>query len=75
VAQVTNSPTNLQTAIVFGAVTSLSISDHIVANGGSNGTAGISSVNNTFGVPEPATAVLLGGSLLAFGLLRRRLRR
>jgi hypothetical protein len=78
VTQVTNPPTNLQSSIVFGAVTTLSVSDHIVANGGTNGTAGISSVNNSFnnfGVPEPATAVLFGGGLLAFGLLRRRLRR
>jgi hypothetical protein len=53
VAQVTNLPTNLQTAIVFGPATSLSMSDRIVANGGTNGTAGISSVNILLELPNP----------------------
>jgi hypothetical protein len=71
---VTNPPTVLSiTSEEFTPVNTLQVSKDIVVSSGSEGTASISDLNNTYGqVPEPGTLGLLGGGLVALGLVRRR---
>jgi hypothetical protein len=80
VRQVTNPPTMLDDSVVFAhPVSTLGVSKDITVNSGTYGTAGISQVFNTFSntssVPEPATCMMLGGSLFGLGLLRRKVRK
>jgi len=75
---VTNPPPKFNDASFFTPVSSISVSKDINVTSGINGTANISQVINTFSqlaVPEPASYFLLGGGLMALGLLRRRSRR
>jgi hypothetical protein len=77
--QVTNPPNMLGNQMVFASpVSTLGISKDITVASGTNGTAGLSQVFNNIsngGVPEPGTCLLLGGGLLALGLMRKRLTR
>lgn len=58
----------------FAPVKMISVSKDINVNSGSNGTASISQVINTFDydVPEPLSLLLCGTGLFALGFLRRR---
>jgi hypothetical protein len=58
----------------FSPTGSFSVVKDISVNGGTNGTAAISLVNDTFSqiVPLPATFALFGTGLVGLGLLRRR---
>jgi hypothetical protein len=71
---VTNPPTVLSvTSEDFTPVNTLQVSKDVNVSAGSLGTASISDLNNTYGqVPEPGTLGLLGGGLVALGLVRRR---
>jgi hypothetical protein len=71
--QVTNPGNNFNAAVFFAPVTSIAVSKDILVDSGSNGTAAISFVINTFSSPEPLSFVLLGSGLLGLGLLRKRL--
>jgi hypothetical protein len=70
---VTNPPPSFNSVVFFGPVTSVSVSKGINVTSGTNGTASISQVINTFSSPEPLSFVLLGSGLLGLGLLRKRL--
>jgi PEP-CTERM motif len=71
---VTNPPTVLSiTSKDFTPVNTLQVSKDVNVSAGNGGTASISDLNNTYGqVPEPGTLGLLGGGLVALGLVRRR---
>jgi hypothetical protein len=69
---VTNPPANFNAVAFFAPVSSLSVSKAIGVTSGSNGTAKISQVINTFATPEPMSFVLLGSGLLGLGLVRKR---
>ena len=73
--KVTNPPKNFNDMVFFAATNTVSVSKDINVTSGTNGTASISQVINTFqqtGVPEPMSCFLLGGGLLGLGLLRKR---
>ena len=70
---VTNPPPAFNAVVFFAPVTSVSVSKDINVTSGTNGTASISQVINTFSSPEPLSFVLLGSGLLGLGLLRKRL--
>jgi hypothetical protein len=69
---VTNPPPSFNAVVFFAPVTSVSVSKDIHVDSGTNGTASISQVINTFSSPEPLSFVLLGSGLLGLGLLRKR---
>jgi hypothetical protein len=77
--KVTNPPKSFNDTVFFAPVNTLSVSKDIGVSSGSNGTANISQVINTFdqtgGVPEPMSCFLLGTGLLGLGLLRKRSQR
>jgi len=68
---VTNPPPVFNAVVFFAPVTSVSVSKEINVNSGTNGTASISQVINTFSSPEPLSFLLLGSGLLGLGLLRK----
>jgi len=70
---VTNPPPVFNAVVFFAPVTSVSVSKDIHVDSGTNGTASISQVINTFSNPEPLSFVLLGSGLLGLGLLRKRI--
>ncbi len=71
---VTNPPPSFNSQVFFAPVSSVSVSKDINVTSGTNGTASISQVINTFSnSPEPLSLVLLGSGLLGLGLLRKRL--
>ena len=73
--QVQNPPPTFTAMAFFAPVSALAVSKDIFATTGTNGTANISSVINTFSTPEPLSLVLLGSGLLGLGMLRRRVRK
>ena len=74
--QNSNGLTMLQSGAVFPGVSSLTVSKDIQVNGGTSGTATISSVTNQFqAIPEPSAFFLLGSGLIVVAVTRRRLRR
>jgi len=80
--QTSNGGTMLQSMAVFPGVSSLTVSKNIQVNGGTSGTATISSVTNQFQtqpipeepIPEPSAFLLLGSGLVGVAMVRRRLR-
>lgn len=70
---VTNPPPAFNAVVFFAPVTSVSVSKDIHVDSGTNGTASISQVINTFSSPEPLSFLLLGSGLLGLGLLRKRI--
>jgi hypothetical protein len=70
---VTNPAPVFNSVVFFAPVTSVSVSKDIHVDSGTNGTASISQVINTFSTPEPLTFVLLGSGLLGLGLVRRKI--
>jgi hypothetical protein len=72
--KVTNPPKAFSDQVFFSGVNSLQVSKDISVASGTNGSANISQVINTYqqGVPEPMSYLLLGSGLLGLGLLRKR---
>jgi len=75
--QTSSGGTNLQSSATFAGVNSLTVSKDIQVNGGTSGTATISSVTNQFQtgqgstVPEPGVTLLLGSGLIGLAMLGR----
>jgi len=72
---VTNPGAGFSNKAFFAGVSSISVSKDIKVTSGSNGTASISNVTDTFSSPEPLSFVLLGTGLLGITLMSRRLNR
>ncbi len=73
--QNSNGVTILQRGAGFPGVSSLTVSKDIQVNGGTSGTATISSVTNQFqAIPEPSAFLLLASGLVGIAAVRRRLR-
>ena len=71
--QNSNGIIRLQTSATFAGVNSVTVSKDIQVNGGSSGSATISSVTNQFqAVPESSPFLLLGSGLVGLALLRQR---
>ena len=59
----------------FFPAQAVSVTNDVVAISGSNGTANISDVFETFVTPEPLTLMMVGAGLLGLGLLGKRTKR
>jgi hypothetical protein len=70
---ITNPPPSFNAVVFFAPVTSVSVSKDIHVDSGTNGTASISQVINSFSSPEPLSFVFLGSGLLGLGLLRKKI--
>ncbi len=74
--QTSQALTRLENSVTFAGVNSLTVSKDIQVNGGTSGSATISSVTNQFQqaspVPEPSAFLLMGSGFVGLALLRRR---